>query len=80
MFNIDIAKHIASLSMLELSQEDLEIDGDVYAERIDTNVAIMIETTPVYEYVDIPKIISLTSNKEKGMGGIDTKGVARRIY
>ena len=45
-----------------------------------SKVAIMIATTPVYEYVDIPKIISLTSNKEKGMGGIDTKGVARRIY
>ena len=45
-----------------------------------SKVAIMVATTPVYEYVDIPKVISLTSNKEKGMGGIDTKGAARRIY
>ena len=45
-----------------------------------SKAAIMVATTPVYEYVDIPKVISLTSNKEKGMGGIDTKGVARRIY
>ena len=43
-------------------------------------VAIMIATTSVMEYVDINKIINLTSNKEKGMGGIDTKGVARKIY
>mgnify|MGYP003310721812 CR=1 FL=1 len=43
-------------------------------------VAIMIATTPVTEYVDINKVINLTSNKEKGMGGIDTKGVARKIY
>ena len=40
----------------------------------------MVATTPVMEYVDIPKAINLTSNKEKGMGGIDTKGVARKIY
>ena len=45
-----------------------------------TKVAIMVATTPVMEYVDIPKAINLTSNKEKGMGGIDTKGVARKIY
>ena len=45
-----------------------------------SKAAIMVATTPVYEYVDIPKVISLTSNKEKGMAGIDTKGVARRIY
>ena len=43
-------------------------------------VAIMVATTPVTEYVDINKAISLTSNKEKGMGGIDTKGVARKKY
>ena len=40
----------------------------------------MIATTPVVEYVDIKKVINLTSNKEKGMGGIDTKGLARKIY
>lgn len=43
-------------------------------------VAIMIATTSVTEYVDIRKVISMTSNKEKGMGGIETKGVARKIY
>lgn len=43
-------------------------------------VAIMIATTPVVEYVDIEKIINITSNKNKGMGGIDTKGLARKIY
>ena len=45
-----------------------------------SKVAIMIATTPVIEYVDIKKVINLTSNKDKGMGGIDTKGVARKIY
>lgn len=45
-----------------------------------SKVAIMVATTPVIEYVDIPKVIDLTSNKSKGMGGIDTKGVARKIY
>ena len=45
-----------------------------------SKVAIMIATTPVIEYVDIKKVINLTSNKEKGMGGIDTKGLARKIY
>ena len=43
-------------------------------------VAIMIATTPVLEYVDMNKILDLTSNKTKGMGGIDTKGAARKIY
>lgn len=43
-------------------------------------VAIMIATTPVLEYVDMHKVLELTSNKTKGMGGIDTKGVARKIY
>ena len=45
-----------------------------------SKVAIMVATTPVMEYVDIQKVINLTSNKSKGMGGIDTKGVARKIY
>ena len=43
-------------------------------------VAIMVATTPVFKYVDIKKVIELTSNKNKGMGGIDTKGQARKIY
>lgn len=43
-------------------------------------VAIMVATTPVTNYVEMEKVIDLTSNKEKGMGGIDTKGVARKIY
>ena len=34
-----------------------------------------------YKYdVDMQKAINLTSNKNKGMGGIDTKGLARKIY
>ena len=31
-------------------------------------------------YLDINEILSVTSNKNEGIGGIDTKGVARRIY
>lgn len=55
--------------------------GKVSIDVLDpAKVAIMIATTPVIEYVDIEKVINLTSNKEKGMGGIDTKGMARKIY
>ena len=45
-----------------------------------SKVAIMIASTSVKEYVDMNKIINLTSNKQKGMGGIETKGFARKIY
>ena len=42
-------------------------------------VASLIALTKIYEYVDIDKMIELTYSKE--IGGIDTKGVARRnIY
>lgn len=43
-------------------------------------VAIMVATTPVFKYVDMAQVLKLTSNKTKGMGGIDTKGLARKIY
>ncbi|MCI5746152.1 MAG: peptidase [Erysipelotrichaceae bacterium] len=45
-----------------------------------SKAAVMVATTPVNEYVDMEKIINITSNKSKGMGGIDTKGLARKIY
>ena len=55
--------------------------GNVSINVLDpAKVAIMVATTPVVEYVNMQKIINLTSNKSKGMGGIDTKGVARKIY
>lgn len=31
-------------------------------------------------YLDIDKIIDATMNKNKGIGGIDTKGTARKVY
>jgi YabG peptidase U57. len=34
----------------------------------------------VKNYVNLEKIIKNTSNKDRGVGGIDTKGVARKIY
>lgn len=55
--------------------------GNVSINVLDpSKVAIMIASTSVKEYVDMNKIISLTSNKQKGMGGIETKGFARKIY
>lgn len=55
--------------------------GNVSINVLDpAKVAIMVASTPVIEYVDMKKIIELTSNKNKGMGGIDTKGVARKMY
>ena len=42
--------------------------------------AIMVACTSVVEYVDMKRVINLTSNKQKGMGGIETKGFARKIY
>ena len=30
--------------------------------------------------LDINEILNVTSNKNEGIGGIDTKGVARKIY
>ena len=34
----------------------------------------------VKNYVDLEKIVAKTSNKHLGVGGIDTRGVARKIY
>ena len=55
--------------------------GNVSINVLDpAKVAIMVACTHVQEYVNMEKLINLTSNKSKGMGGIDTKGVARKIY
>ena len=55
--------------------------GNVSINVLDpARVAIMIACTSVVEYVDMKKVINLTSNKNKGMGGIETKGFARKIY
>lgn len=43
-------------------------------------VASMVANESVRNYCDIEDIISHTSHKQNGIGGIDTKGVARKIY
>lgn len=43
-------------------------------------VVSQIASSSVTNYVDLEKIISKTSHKHLGIGGIDTKGVARKIY
>ena len=43
-------------------------------------IAILVATKHVGSYLDINEILNVTSNKNEGIGGIDTKGVARRIY
>ena len=43
-------------------------------------IAILVATRHVGCYLDINEILSVTTNKNDGIGGIDTKGVARRIY
>ena len=43
-------------------------------------IAILVATKHVGSYLDINEILSVTTNKNEGIGGIDTKGVARRIY
>ena len=43
-------------------------------------VASQVASASVKSYVDLEKIVAKTSNKEFGIGGIDTKGVAREIY
>lgn len=43
-------------------------------------IASLIASENVKNYVDIERIIESTSHKQGGMGGIDTKGVARRIF
>lgn len=43
-------------------------------------VASMVANESVRNYCDIEDIINHTSHKQNGIGGIDTKGVARKIY
>ena len=43
-------------------------------------IAILVATKHVGGYLDINEILNVTSNKNEGIGGIDTKGVARKIY
>ena len=43
-------------------------------------IAILVATKHVGSYLDINEVLSVTTNKNFGIGGIDTKGVARRIY
>ncbi len=43
-------------------------------------VASLVASESVKRYCDIEKIINQTSHKQEGMGGIDTRGVARKIY
>ncbi len=43
-------------------------------------IACIIASENVKNYVDIENVINQTSHKQGGIGGIDTKGVARRIF
>lgn len=43
-------------------------------------VASLIANESVKTYVDVEEIINRTSHQQNGIGGIDTKGVARKIY
>lgn len=43
-------------------------------------IAINIASCKIDKYVNVEKIIENTYNKEKGFGGIDTRGCARKIY
>lgn len=43
-------------------------------------VASLVANESVRNYCDIEQIINHTSHKQSGIGGIDTKGVARKIY
>ncbi len=43
-------------------------------------VASLVASESVRKYCNIEDIIGKTSHKQEGMGGIDTKGVARKIY
>ena len=43
-------------------------------------IASLIANESVRNYVDVENVIAQTSHKENGIGGIDTKGVARKIY
>lgn len=71
-------------SFKELINEGSNISsspGNVSINVLDpAKAAIMVACTSVVEYVDMKRVINLTSNKQKGMGGIETKGFARKIY
>lgn len=43
-------------------------------------IAIEVAKTNVRTFLDIEDILNKTTNKNKGIGGIDTRGVARKIY
>lgn len=43
-------------------------------------IASLVANESVKNYCDIEEIINHTSHKQNGIGGIDTKGVARKIY
>ena len=43
-------------------------------------IASLIANESVRNYVDVEDIINHTNHKQNGIGGIDTKGVARKIY
>jgi yabG peptidase U57 len=43
-------------------------------------IAVSIANTHVNQYVEVEKVLKDTVSKGKGMGGIDSKGVARKIY
>ena len=43
-------------------------------------IAISIANTHVNQYVEVEKILHDTISKGKGLGSIDSKGVARKIY
>lgn len=43
-------------------------------------IASLVASENVRNYVDVEAVVSKTTQKESGMGGIDTKGVARKIY
>jgi spore coat assembly protein len=43
-------------------------------------IAIQVANTHVGEYVLVDKVLKNTTSHGKGLGGIDTRGVARRLY
>ena len=43
-------------------------------------ITTQIASTNIKEYVDLEKVIEKTSFKQLGVGGIDTRGVARNLY
>lgn len=43
-------------------------------------ISSQIASESVKNYIDIERILDSTSGKTKGIGGIDTRGVARKVY